>query len=65
MKNIARTKMDDLSLFKAFYQEVKGTSLAEETEEIFLEVLQELIQKDSERPSGKTAVTTNPAAKGV
>ncbi|MEH7111153.1 exonuclease SbcCD subunit D [Neobacillus niacini] len=63
-ESIARTKMDDLSLFKAFYQEVKGTALAEETEGIFLEVLQELVQKDSERYSGKTAVTTNQAAKG-
>ncbi|MEH7494345.1 exonuclease SbcCD subunit D [Neobacillus niacini] len=67
-EKIARTKMDDLSLFKAFYQEVKGTALTEETETIFLDVLQELLQKDSEHspyPSKvKVAVTTNPAEKG-
>ncbi|MEH7178438.1 exonuclease SbcCD subunit D [Neobacillus vireti] len=64
-EKVARTKMDDLSLFKAFYQEVKGTALSEETEEIFLEVLQELLQKDSEQSAQKVAVTTNRAAKGV
>jgi DNA repair protein SbcD/Mre11 len=67
-EKIARTKMDDLSLFKAFYQEVKGTALTEETETIFLDVLQELLQKDSEHSSypskEKVAVTTNPAEKG-
>ena len=50
-EKVARTKMDDLSLFKAFYQEVKGTALNEETEEIFLGVLQELLLKDSEQPA--------------
>jgi DNA repair protein SbcD/Mre11 len=65
VEKVARTKMDDLSLFKAFYQEVKGTALAEETEDIFLEVLQELLQKDSEQAVEKVAVTTNRAAKGV
>ena len=41
--------MDDLSLFRAFYQEVKETALSEETEEIFTEVLQELLHKDNEQ----------------
>jgi DNA repair protein SbcD/Mre11 len=50
-EKVARTKMDDLSLFKAFYQEVKGNALTEEREAIFLEVLQELLQKDSEQPA--------------
>ncbi|MFB3161833.1 exonuclease SbcCD subunit D [Neobacillus sp. 179-J 1A1 HS] len=49
-KKVARTKMDDLTLFKAFYQEVKGTALNEETETIFLGVLQEMLLKDSEQP---------------
>ncbi|SDM41230.1 exonuclease SbcCD subunit D [Bacillus sp. OK048] len=63
-EKVVRTKMDDLSLFKAFYQEVKGMTLAEETEEIFLEVLQELIQKDSEQPAEKTAVTNKSSSQG-
>jgi DNA repair protein SbcD/Mre11 len=50
-EKVARTKMDDLSLFKAFYQEVKGSALTEEREAIFLEVLHELLQKDSEQPA--------------
>jgi DNA repair protein SbcD/Mre11 len=50
-EKVARTKMDDLSLFKAFYQEVKGNALTEEREAIFLEVLHELLQKDSEQPA--------------
>jgi len=50
-ENVSRTKMDDLTLFKAFYQEVKGNALTEEREAIFLEVLQELLQKDSEQPT--------------
>ncbi len=63
-EKVARTKMDDLSLFKAFYREVKGTDLAEETEMIFLNVLQELLQKDSEYTGAKVAVTTNRAVRG-
>ncbi len=42
----ARQKMDDLSLFRAFYQEVKNTSVTEETEMILKEVLQELLIDD-------------------
>lgn len=66
-ERVARTKMDDLSLFKAFYQEVKGTVPTKETETIFLEVLQELLQKDSEQspiPSKeRVAVTANQGEK--
>jgi DNA repair protein SbcD/Mre11 len=51
VEKVNRTKMDDLSLFRAFYQEVKGTELTKETEEIFQEVLHELLQKDSEQTS--------------
>ena len=38
-EQVLRQKMDDLSLFRAFYQEVKGTAASEETEAIFTEVL--------------------------
>jgi exonuclease SbcD len=48
---VARHKMDDLSLFKAFYQEVKGTEVSDETESIIKEVLDELLQDDRERSS--------------
>lgn len=44
----ARHKMDDLSLFKAFYQEVNDTAVSEETEAIFTEVLQELLHGEDE-----------------
>lgn len=43
-----RHKMDDLSLFRSFYQEVKGTPVSEETEAIFSEVLQELLHEKEE-----------------
>jgi DNA repair protein SbcD/Mre11 len=43
-----RHKMDDLSLFRAFYQEVKQTAVTEETEVIFTEVLKELLQDENE-----------------
>jgi DNA repair protein SbcD/Mre11 len=44
-----RTKMDDYSLFKAFYKEVKGTEATEEIEGLFKETLQQLIEKEGER----------------
>lgn len=44
----ARHKMDDLSLFRAFYQEVKGKQVAEETERLFTEVLHELLQEEQQ-----------------
>jgi exonuclease SbcD len=40
--------MDDLSLFRAFYQEVKGTEVTEETELLFKEVLNEILQENQE-----------------
>ncbi|MBB6447423.1 exonuclease SbcCD subunit D [Bacillus benzoevorans] len=43
-ERVARHKMDDLSLFRAFYQEVKNEAVSEETEAIFTEVLHELLQ---------------------
>jgi exonuclease SbcD len=56
-----RHKMDDLSLFRAFYQEVKETTVTEETEAIFKEVLQELLQDENEQ--SKQAVKETVAAK--
>ncbi len=48
-EKIERSKMDELSLFKAFYKEVKGSDISEETERLFREVLQETISLDGER----------------
>ncbi|MCP3776360.1 exonuclease SbcCD subunit D [Paenibacillus sp. MZ04-78.2] len=44
-----RAKMDGLSLFKAFYKEVRGTELSRETEHLFIETLQEIYKKEGER----------------
>jgi exonuclease SbcD len=57
-ERVARHKMDDLSLFRAFYQEVKNEAVSEETEAIFTEVLHELLQgehKESEQTSKEVA----------
>lgn len=43
-----RREMDSLSLFHAFYEEVKGEKVSSETEAIFQEVLQEFLHEDSE-----------------
>lgn len=45
---MARHKMDDLSLFRAFYKEVKQMEVTEETEAIFKEVLHEILLEDHE-----------------
>ncbi|SDO87211.1 Exodeoxyribonuclease I subunit D [Paenibacillus sp. yr247] len=44
-----RAKMDDLSLFKAFYKEVRGTELSQETEKLFIETLQDISKEEGER----------------
>ncbi|MCR8644579.1 exonuclease SbcCD subunit D [Paenibacillus sp. N1-5-1-14] len=44
-----RAKMDGLSLFKAFYQDVRGAELSPETEQLFIETLHEINQKEGER----------------
>jgi exonuclease SbcD len=44
-----RTKMDDLSLFKAFYKEVRGLDATNETELLFRDTLAHLIEKEGER----------------
>jgi exonuclease SbcD len=44
-----RAKMDGLSLFKAFYKEVRGTELSPETESLFIQTLQAISEKEGER----------------
>lgn len=51
----SRRKMDSLSLFHAFYEEVKGEKAADETAAIFEEVLQEFLH---EEPAGKEEVNS-------
>ncbi|OLO26518.1 exonuclease sbcCD subunit D [Alkalihalophilus pseudofirmus] len=46
---MARSKMDELSLFRAFYKEVKGSDITKETEQLFGEVLQETIRLEGGR----------------
>jgi DNA repair protein SbcD/Mre11 len=60
-ERIARHKMDDLELFRAFYQEVKNAPVPEETETIFTEVLQELLHDDHEqsKQAAKEIAVTN------
>ncbi|TWT02358.1 exonuclease SbcCD subunit D [Planomicrobium sp. CPCC 101079] len=48
----ARRKMDSLSLFKAFYEEVKGEAASKETEAIFKDVLEEFLSKESDKKEG-------------
>ncbi|RLL45116.1 exonuclease SbcCD subunit D [Oceanobacillus piezotolerans] len=43
-----RTKMSDVDLFRAFYKEIKGIDVTVETENLFKEVLDELLRKDNE-----------------
>ncbi|AQQ51987.1 exonuclease SbcCD subunit D [Planococcus lenghuensis] len=45
----SRAQMDELSLFRAFYEEVKGEAPAEETEGVFTEILQEVLQGEDEK----------------
>ena len=52
-----RHKMDELSLFKAFYREVKGSDASLETEKIFVEVLSELVKEDNESSQKTDKVT--------
>jgi exonuclease SbcD len=44
-----RAQMDDLSLFKAFYKEVKGTELSPEAASLFIETLQQIHKEEGER----------------
>ncbi len=47
-KKAERHKKSDLELFKAFYEEVKGEEPSEETEEVFKEVLDDVLKKERE-----------------
>ncbi|MDQ0429749.1 exonuclease SbcD [Planomicrobium stackebrandtii] len=53
IKADSRQKMDSLSLFHAFYEEVKGETATDETAKIFEDVLQEFLH---EEPAGKEEV---------
>jgi len=44
-----RARMDGLSLFKAFYQDVRGTELSPETERLFIETLEDVYREEGER----------------
>ncbi|WP_164669414.1 exonuclease SbcCD subunit D [Virgibacillus doumboii] len=44
----SRTEMSDLELFKAFYKEVKGHEASTDMEDIFKEVLDELLKEERE-----------------
>ncbi|WKA55155.1 exonuclease SbcCD subunit D [Planococcus shixiaomingii] len=48
----ARRKMDSLSLFKAFYEEVKGEAASKETEAIFKDVVDEFLNEESDKKEG-------------
>jgi len=56
----SRQKMDDLALFNAFYEEVKGVKASEETAIIFKEVLQEFLHEQQEfnkpEPKGEVKI---------
>ncbi|CAM3982719.1 exonuclease SbcCD subunit D [Cohnella lubricantis] len=41
--------MDMMSLFRAFYQDAKGSEVSEETEQLFLQVLREIDREEGER----------------
>lgn len=45
---VRRSGMNDVDLFKAFYKEVKGTEASGETEDLFKEVLDEMLQNERE-----------------
>lgn len=46
--SISRAKMDELSLFKAFYKEIKNEEIQEDAEQLFRDVLLETLQKEGE-----------------
>jgi DNA repair protein SbcD/Mre11 len=49
LTQVERSKMDDVTLFKAFYKEVKGFESTDETVEMFEKVLQEMLETEGER----------------
>ena len=50
---LRRQKVDDIALFQSFYEEVSGKTPSEETEQLFKEVLADLM--DNEREGGTIA----------
>ncbi|MFC5558843.1 exonuclease SbcCD subunit D [Ureibacillus thermophilus] len=46
--NIRREQLDELTLFKAFHQEIVGTEPTEEALQLFTEVLEELLSEERE-----------------
>ena len=41
-------KQDDMTLFKSFYEEMKGEATDKETEDLFAEVLHEVMHKEGD-----------------
>ncbi len=44
----SRAKMDEMSLFRAFYKEMKGSEALPSTEKLFTEILQDVLSKEGE-----------------
>ncbi|WP_085992640.1 exonuclease SbcCD subunit D [Oceanobacillus senegalensis] len=51
-----RSKLSDFELFKAFYKEVKGNEPNEDTENLFKEALNEILQEDNETSEKREVV---------
>ena len=47
--SVSRAQMDELSLFRAFYKEVKNEDIQADAEQLFRDVLQETLQREGER----------------
>ncbi|MUV36376.1 Nuclease SbcCD subunit [Lentibacillus sp. JNUCC-1] len=58
-KGKPRTEMDAIELFSAFYKEVEGQKPSEETESIFKDVLDELLQEEKETETDHINLTTH------
>lgn len=58
-ETVERTKMNDLDLFKAFYKTVKGNSLADESEQLFQEVLDDFLKHQRESDPKQTKEVLN------
>lgn len=54
-----RHELTDIELFQAFYKEVKGFEASEETEKIFIEVLDEWLKVENETMERMEEVVTN------
>lgn len=58
-RQVERTKLSELELFKAFYKEVKGKEATEETEALFNDILQELLVEEPAVDSKKKEFVRN------